>query len=191
MRSCFLGIDVGGSKKGFHIAVVPTHEPRVAHLSQALNPEELIREIERLHLNPLVIAIDCPPQSTRSGLTTRLAERQLHRKGYRVQWTRHKSQGGAEWMQNGEHLWQSLRNRYDNANLIECFPTIAGEALATSKLVLPLALLSPLRQRREWKDLVDACICADVASRFHRGEAHSVGFDEQTGERDELGPIYY
>lgn len=56
---------------------------------------------------------------------------------------------------------------------------------------MPLALLAALADRRDWKDLVDACICADVASRFLEGKAQHVGVDPLTGEIDEIGLIYF
>ena len=186
----FVGIDVAGSKKGFHAATLYGDEPEIKHLLHAFTPAELCAQLQRLNITPTIIAIDCPPKCSRAGKTTRLAERQLHKIGYRVQWTRSCDKPPQEWMQNGEALWNYLRNAYPAAELIETFPTVAGQHLGISPVIMPLRIFETHAKRRDWKDLVDACICADVAARYARQQARSVG-ESTDGTSDELGPIYY
>jgi predicted nuclease with RNAse H fold len=191
MNSFCLGIDVGGSKKGFHCALCESGKPDILKLFHAFNPQDIVHWLKRLEVEPSIIAIDCPPRCTRTSSASRLAERQLHRRGFRVQWTRHEGKGSVEWMQNGQSLWDTLRLDFPSSTLIEAFPTVAGLSLGHSSLVLPLHLLADKALSRQWKDVVDACICADTAVRFLSGNAQSVGLDPVSGEVDELGPIYY
>jgi predicted nuclease with RNAse H fold len=184
-----VGIDVGALRKGFHAALVEDREVRA--LLAVASPEALIAELDSLPFVPEVIAIDGPPRATRRQDVTRLSERQLHRLGYRVQWTRRASEGGSAWMENSERMWQGLAKRYPQARLVECFPTAQTRGLADCELSLPLRLLAAHSGRRDWKDLLDATICAETALRVARGTARQVGHDPETGEKDELGPIYF
>src|SRR5579864_5297475 len=127
----YVGIDVAGAKKGFHAATLSGDDHEIKHLFHAFAPTELAMHIEKLAITPSVIAIDCPPKCSRAGNTTRLAERQLHRLGYRVQWTQACDRPPQEWMQNGESLWRHLRTQYPTAELIETFPTVTGQHLGS------------------------------------------------------------
>ena len=184
-RPGFVGIDVGGERKGFHAALVCPGEDEVRSLCRAPDAAAIVDWITDEGITPAVIAIDCPPRCQRAGSETRLAERELCRLGFRLQWTRSPAHPPAEWMVNGERLWTELRLWFPEAALIECFPTAAGSALGASPLRVSLAAFGPHHASREWKDLLDACICADVARRYAQGSARIAG------EGDELGPIYF
>jgi predicted nuclease with RNAse H fold len=179
-----VGVDVGGRKKGFHCAILPVGSNDVVRLVHNQTPESVAAMVRAL-AGTVLCAIDCPPRSQLLGPESRFAERELHRQGYRVQWTRRQTHEPAEWMVHGEQLWRAL-SALPNVTTIESFPSVAVRWLAGSRIKLPLSLLAEHADRRDWKDFVDAAICADVGSRYLTGEARSVG---TTG--DELGPIWY
>jgi predicted nuclease with RNAse H fold len=188
------GVDVGGLAKGFHVADLPVgmHEiSRLIHCPTAKDVRKLIGAAADSAENArILVAIDCPPRCRIRGVHTRLAERQLHRMGVHVQWTRRCSHEPTAWMFNGEDLWMLLEN-LPGVEVIETLPSVAAARLRGSTLRLPLSLLAGQAERRDWKDLVDAAICAEVGERYLRGGAEHVGLDPVTGEKDELGLIWY
>ncbi len=183
-----IGIDVGGSAKGFHLAQLESGASEIQDLAHGATVAEVVVRLKSV-ARILIVAIDCPPRAQLTGALTRAAERELHRRGFRVQWTRRQSHEPAEWMHNGERLWRALAEEFPKVAIIETFPTVAVTSLATSAVTMPLHLLSQHADRRDWKDFVDACICCEVGSRYLRGDANAVGVSE--GDPDELGPIWY
>jgi predicted nuclease with RNAse H fold len=186
-KRLIVGIDVGGTKKGFHLANMVPNSGKIRGLAHRRTVDEIVTLIQTLGPD-LLIAIDCPPRCQLSGDKTRLAERQLHKRGFRVQWTRRDTHEPADWMQNGQNLWEGLATLH-NVELIETFPTVATEHLQNSKVELPLRLLAQYSKQRDWKDFIDAAICAEVGDRYLKGQAHSVGADHN--EQDELGLIWF
>lgn len=177
------GVDVGGERKGFHVAVVDAESARVVDVRACLRVADAVAWLGQTGVS--VVAIDAPPRALRTRLETRVAERALFRLGYRIQWTRQSgSVPAAEWMIQGQLLWEELRAALPECTLIETFPTAASDRLDTSEVQLPLAALAGREKRAEMKDFVDAVICVHVALKFAKGEA------EPFGEEDELGPIY-
>lgn len=87
--------------KGFHAALLTVGDTSITRLLHATTPKALIQSIGT-ECVPQVIAIDCPRLCRVTGLQTRLAERQLHRQGIRVQWTRRSTHEPPEWMENGQ-----------------------------------------------------------------------------------------
>lgn len=192
MSECFVGIDVGGSRKGFHVALLEGEHPEVRRLFHSTEAHEVAEAIGKWHSMPGTIAIDCPPRALRQSSSTRLAERQLHQRGYRVQWTRREGdQEPLEWMLNGQRIWQALSERFVDSLLIETFPTAASNRLEACDALLPLHLLAGRLKRAHTKDYVDAAICAWVAREAAAGRTETAGRDDRTGEVDELGPIHY
>ncbi len=190
-----VGIDVGGTKKGFHLASLKPGEFQIRdirHCQSVVDVCTWVRTLvaESTQTTKLLLAIDCPPRSQLTGEKTRLSERQLHRQGFRVQWTRRTTHAPAEWMDNGQRLWEAL-SKLPDTYAIETFPTVATRHLCDSNVQLPLRLLAQHAGRREWKDFMDAAICADVGDRYLRGRANCVGVDPDTAELDELGPIWF
>ena len=183
MGLTFAGVDVGGEKKGFHLAL--TDGQTILEIGAELPLDQAIAWLTER--NPAVIAIDAPPQALIHGPETRAAEKALHQAGFRIQWTRRQGNGlpAPDWMNHGAALWQALRHALPHARLIETFPTAATAQLANSQIHLPLsslALLTP--HRATLKDALDACIAADVAARAHRNQTQIYG------PEDELGPIH-
>lgn len=192
MSECFVGIDVAGSQKGFHVALLVGEHPEVRGVFWSTEVQEVAEAIGRWHPMPGAIAIDCPPRALRRSSSTRLAERQLHQKGYRVQWTRREGdQEPLEWMLNGQRIWQALSERFFDSLLIETFPTAASDRLEACDVLLPLHFLAGRLKRAYTKDYVDAAICAWVAREAAAGRTETAGRDERTGETDELGLIHY
>jgi len=182
---CVIGVDVGGLKKGLHVAILPIKESRITHLLHVRSAAQLWEVIQAQSLEVEVMAIDCPPKAQISGPKTRSSERELHAMGFRVQWTRRVTHEPEEWMQNGERFWSESRLLFPEAQLIETFPTAAAGQLSETKISMPLNLLADYHKQRLWKDFVDACICAEVGKRFLENACLKVG------DEDELGPIYY
>ncbi len=159
----------------------------IGALFQARAASDILDWLDSKAAVPAVIAIDAPPLALRSREETRATERALTALGFRMQWTRR--QDAPEWMENGQRLWEAMRAAYPGAAIIETFPTAIGTQLADCRLQLPLSRLAEHHKRRDWKDLVDACLCADVALRILEGlPVRVVGLEP---ERDELGPIYF
>lgn len=185
-----LGVDVGGRKKGFHVSVVRSGASEFEFVDGLLTVEGVVGVARRYGVD--VIAIDCPPQAQIAGERTRLSERQLHLMGVRVQWTRRVGLELPEWMVHGQELWEALRNEVPEAKLIETFPTVVARDLVGCSLRFPIFFLQGnTAYRAGTKDLLDACLCAWAGLKYSEGRAGSVGFDEATGETDELGPIYF
>lgn len=179
-----VGIDVGGARKGFHLAVIREGHRVIDALYHAPTPADAVRILGEQSEMPEVIGIDCPRRAVRQRLETRAAEREICARGFRIQWTRRNDP--AEWMVHGEALWKALMAAFPTARCIECFPTIAGHSLEGSEIVLPLNILYAHRKQRQWKDFVDAAICAETAFRVRDGrDVQIAGID------DEQGPIYF
>lgn len=178
------GLDVGGAKKGHAgVALDPSCLRCVAAASLRDDREALawLRGLEGLE----AVGIDAPPRASRSGPEPRGAERELHRLGVRVQWTRAPGQPAAEWMENGERLWRALQKGMPRLLLIEAFPAATARFWPEGPSpLLPLSLVagSGFRSRA---DLVDAALAAWTAARHLLGGARAAG----TGCSD--GPIYY
>ena len=174
------GIDVGGKKKGFHVAILEESSLKIHSLFQAQEATKVKEDIKRLG-ECRAIAIDCPPKAIIKGPETRLVERELCKLGYRVQWTRRSPMKPQEWMVNGESLWRALKEW----ECIETFPTVTSDHLNGVRHTLPIQLLSGRGKRKQDKDYLDACLCAITAQRYLQGESHAIGVG------DELGPIFY
>lgn len=165
LESHVVGIDVGGLKRGFE-ACPMSESGQIKGIVHDRSPEALINQIDELVSNIKVIAIDSPPKSWIRSDKTRLAERELHKAGYRVQWTPRDQSKTSEWMSNGEKLWTLLEKRYPKAKLIETFPTVACCNLSHDATPIPLHFFCGKSKREYYKDMIDAVICASVARKY-------------------------
>lgn len=177
-----LGIDIGGVRKGFHLAWVEESSGRVLRLREAAHVEEASEAAAESR--PTAIALDGPPRASIRGPETRLAERAVAALGIRIQWTRRPPLSPPDWMVQSERLWEALRKTTD-CPLIETFPTLVFRHLGESSVLLPLSALAGGPAFASRRDLLDAVLCAHVALRYRQGRAIALG------EGDELGPIYY
>lgn len=173
----FVGIDVAGARKGFHVAI--TNGKSLTRLLRSKDPAEVVAAVSGVQ----VIAIDAPRRATIIGPETRSAEQELHKAGYRVQWTRRDPMPPQEWMLNGQLLWDAALEAFPGATVIETFPTAAWRNLAGSNLHISLSDFADT-DRATRGDFLDAIVAADVARRYAEGTAIPFGLD------DELNPIW-
>jgi predicted nuclease with RNAse H fold len=115
------GIDVGGERKGFHVAVLQGWS---VELLQLHSPEEVARWLRKRR--PHVIAIDSPRRAAPDGMCSRDCERALARSVCGIRWTpderRLRDNPYYEWIRNGFRLYRALD---DEADVVEVFPTAA------------------------------------------------------------------
>ncbi len=187
-----IGIDVGGSGKGFHAVVLRNGQFTPHHFTAATAAERWC-----LEQAAQVIAIDAPCAWATSG-GSRLAERSLAVSGQTIQCfktpARASAQGRAfyDWVFNGEKLYQHLLPHYGLCDgtrqrgkiVLETFPHAVVCALAGR--VIPARPKATTRRRilRELGyddgplaniDFVDAALCAVTAERFLLGRTTSFG----------------
>lgn len=178
-----IGVDVAAIPKHFHVAILDVDKKEFLSVYHQEFLSEFIKDLSH-YKKILKIAIDAPPRAQINGPETRLTERELFKLGYRVQWTRRKPMPAPEWMNAGERLWRALEERYARDLLIETFPTAPSDHLSKVEHCFPICVLSGKEKRPDYKDYIDACICAIVAEKALYGKAQVVGVG------DELGPIY-
>jgi predicted nuclease with RNAse H fold len=117
----WLGVDVGGKRKGFDIALID--DRRVLALTGQLGREAVVERVERDR--PTVVAIDSPRCCAPPGKTTRWGERQLAKSICGIRWTPDESQVHASayyaWIVEGLLLYRALAAH--DVEIIEVFPT--------------------------------------------------------------------
>ncbi|HEY5192837.1 MAG TPA: DUF429 domain-containing protein [Solirubrobacteraceae bacterium] len=119
---CWLGVDVGGRRKGFDAALIDGR--RLLALHGRLNREAVVDLVDMHH--PKVVAIDSPRCCAPDGEATRAGERELAKTICGIRWTPDESRvrdGNAyyAWIVEGLNLYDSLANR--EVEVIEVFPT--------------------------------------------------------------------
>lgn len=183
-----VGIDVGASKKGFHIAVKKVDEASCYSLLHAHNPTHIVAYITNVaHIlqgRCRCIAIDCPPKAIIESDDTRLAEKELRARGYRIIWTPRKEEHKKDWMINGENLWNTLQNAFPDTEMIETFPTANADYILGSNTLIPMDILFGKTKRAYYKDYLDAAICAATAEKMLKGQTTVLG------AADILGPVH-
>lgn len=118
----WLGVDVGGVRKGFDAAVVDDHA--LVALHGRLSRAEVV-ELAAAH-QPEVIGIDSPRECAPAGELTRPAERALRRAVCGIRWTpdaERVADGGDyyEWVREGLALYGALTDAGHEP--VEVFPT--------------------------------------------------------------------
>jgi predicted nuclease with RNAse H fold len=117
----WIGVDVGGARKGFDVAVVD--ERQVLTLRGRLNCQQIADLV--MTCRPAVVAIDCPCSCAPEGHSWRAGERQLARQVCGIRWTPDLEHVCGSpyyaWMLEGLALFGALAD-YD-AEVIEVFPT--------------------------------------------------------------------
>jgi predicted nuclease with RNAse H fold len=116
-----MGVDVGGERKGFDVAVIDNRELLVLH--GRLNCADVVRIVE--DVRPLVVGIDSPCCCAPAGATSRSCERELAKKVCGIRWTPdapgvHKSSYYG-WIVQGMRLYAALGPV--ETQVIEVFPT--------------------------------------------------------------------
>jgi 8-oxo-dGTP pyrophosphatase MutT (NUDIX family) len=180
-----LGIDVGGEKKGFHIALLHPFDRSIHALTHFFYIDDVLDYLailESLHQTPIqAIGIDAPPVSYRPTRETRPAERALFRDGFRIQWTPYRDSQKQEWMVNGANLWDAIQKKFPHIALFETFPTASSQFIIHRTEQLPLDLLSGKYKRRFYTDYLDGIICAFAANDALQKRARVYGSDDPIG----------
>jgi predicted nuclease with RNAse H fold len=117
------GIDVGGRRKGFDIAII-SNDAVLRHLSRSQSPTEVV-EILLKH-SPRLLGIDCPESPAGVGAKHRPCELLVNREVCGIRWTPDSATIGRNqdyygWLSNGFELWNEVRAAGMNA--VEVFPT--------------------------------------------------------------------
>jgi predicted nuclease with RNAse H fold len=123
LTASWAGVDVGGRRKGFHVAVVDRE--RVLELVTIERPDEVAEWLSARR--PDLVAVDSPRSAAPLGESSRQGERELARaRVCNIRWTPDKPGLASnpvyyEWIIHGLELYDAL----DRAELeaIECFPT--------------------------------------------------------------------
>ena len=121
------GVDVGGRRKGFHLAVI--EGDRVTELDNYTDAATLAAHL--IDLKPQAIGIDSPPEWAPDGEKSRPAEREFAAKKIcGIRYTPDRATAEAhpgtyyEWIFNGMELWDALRQDPKlHDRLYEVFPT--------------------------------------------------------------------
>ncbi len=182
--ACWIGVDVGGRRKGFDVAVVDARG--VVALAGRCDRDTVVRMVA--DHRPQLVAIDSPRCCAPDGERARDGERNLVRaRVCGIRWTPHEAEVRANpyyaWIVEGLALYEALAARHVEA--IEVFPTASWtrwhgaregrrrsawsrEALAALDLVGV-----PSRTNQDQRDAIAAAVTA---------REHSAGRTEAFGE---------
>jgi predicted nuclease with RNAse H fold len=176
------GVDVGGPRKGFHVAVIDDRA-LVAGPQRVCAPTDVLSWLRR-H-DPLIVAIDGPCTAAPPGARWRSCERALARSVCGIRWTPDAAAIAENpyyaWVVQALALFRLVEGVYPT---IECFPTAswtrwAGPRLASRAAWSAQALASvnldglPSRLGQDGRDAVGAALTA---------RSHSRGETERFGE---------
>ena len=126
-RERWTGVDVGGRRKGFHLAVIEGDQ--VTELDHYPDAQTLAAHL--VDLNPGAVGIDSPPEWAPDGQKSRPAEREFARRRicgirYTPDLATAQAHPGTyyDWIFNGMELWDALRqDPHLHNRLYEVFPT--------------------------------------------------------------------
>lgn len=126
-KRSYLGIDVGGKRKGFNVVVLEgTSRPKIVRAERRLAVKDVVDLVEET--KPRLIAMDCPVDYAAPGSGRRESEKDFYDKGIcGIRWTpdlktmQNRSDNYYGWILHGKELLDKL-NRED---VIEVFPTAA------------------------------------------------------------------
>ena len=177
------GVDVGGSRKGFDMAVVDEHG--VVALEGRLD-RAAVKALVKKHA-PAVVAIDSPSTTAPAGQASRASERALVAAGIcNIRWTpdlaRVQVGDYYAWIREGLKLYGDLEEL--PSAVIECFPTAswtrwesrrgARRRSAWSRHVLNMLALEGVPSRTN-QDQRDAIAAAVTAREYARGRTETFG----------------
>ena len=175
------GVDVGGTRKGFDVAVVHVHELR--DVARGCHSAEAVLQMLRPY-SPKVVAVDSPCSAAPLGRTLREGERALRAAVCGIRWTpdRASLDGGNpyyEWIRLGFDLYNALER--EGWNWIEVFPTASWTRWAGprqgSRASWTTAALAKLGLRqlpaRTTQDVRDAIAAAVTARQYSIGETET------------------
>ena len=128
MVELWVGVDVGGPRKGFDAAAIDRRG--LVALARLATPGDAAAWIARLE--PRVVGVDAPFRAAPDGAASRACERELARRVCGIRYTpdaealRSHPAGYYDWILNGLDLYSAL----DGLHVVECFPTATWTRLA-------------------------------------------------------------
>jgi predicted nuclease with RNAse H fold len=176
----WLGVDVGGKRKGFDVAVVDEH--RLLTLAGGLDRGSVLEVVEQCR--PAVVAIDGPRSCAAKGETTREGERRLAKAICGIRWTPDaktvRSNAYYAWIVEGLALFEALAGH----DVIEVFPTASwtrwhGARSGRTRSAWSRTGLSELGldgvPPRTNQDQRDAIAAAVTARQYWQGTTETIG----------------
>lgn len=187
------GVDVGGRRKGFHVALIEQDGTALRLVEPLARGEPLPRVVAYLvDAAPAVIAVDSPISVAPPGARSRQGERQLAHAVCGIRYTpdldtiRGHPGSYYEWIEHGLELYAQLAQHLADTTVIECFPTASwtrlggrrtGKRTAWSQRLLVEELVSPGRLRsvppRTSQDDRDALVAAFTAYLHSHGQTEA------------------
>jgi predicted nuclease with RNAse H fold len=178
-----MGVDVGGPRKGFDVAVLDDRE--VAAFMRGLDCDAVV-ELVRTH-KPALVAVDSPRSCAPEGQSTRECERELNTSICGIRWTPDKKRVSADpyfaWIVEGLALYAALAAA--DLPVIEVFPTaswtrwhgprgpVARAAWTRDGLARFCLTGVPERTNQDQRDAIAAAMTA---------QQHTRGLTQEIGE---------
>jgi predicted nuclease with RNAse H fold len=178
----WLGVDVGGKRKGFDIALVDARQ--ILAIEGNLSYRGVVEVVDTAR--PRVVAIDSPCCCAPAGETTRWGERQLAKSICGIRWTPDESRVLASpyyaWIIEGLRLFKALAEH--DVEVIEVFPTASwarwqGPRGARTRTVWSRQGLAglglegvPTRTNQDQRDAIAAAV---TARQYTRGTTEMMG----------------
>jgi|SRR5918911_1146583 hypothetical protein len=178
------GVDVGGARKGFDLAVVG--ERGLVDRARLREPAEVVAWLRPFA--PRVVAVDSPRTCAPPGTSSRPEERELAARICGIRFTparelvADETNGYYEWIRRGLELYEALPEEW---TVVECFPTATWTRLhapragrsrarwsATALADLAVEGLPP-RANQDVRDAIGAAVTARL---------HDLGRTERIGE---------
>ena len=179
----WLGVDVGGARKGFDAALIDDHE--LVLLRSRLTSQDVVDLVRSAR--PAVVGVDSPRSCASAGESTRPGERQLARTICRIRWTPDETRVRASpyygWIVEGLALYDALAAC--DVEVIEVFPTASwtrwhGKRSGRRRPAWTTAALAaldldghPARINQDQRDAIAAAVTA---------REYSYGLTETMGE---------
>ena len=179
----WLGVDVGGRRKGFDVALID--DGAVLELRGGLSVGDVVEIVEAAR--PAVVGIDSPCRCAPRGATTRESERRLARAVCGIRWTPDEAAvRGSDyygWVVHGLELYAALAG--GDAQVVEVFPTASwtrwrgardgrSRSAWTRDGLASLGLAGvPARTNQDQRDAVAAAVTA---------REHALGRTEMMGD---------
>ena len=178
----WIGVDVGGERKGFDVAVID--RCRLLLLRRRLTCVEAVKIVDEVE--PAVVGIDSPRCCALTGARSRECERALATHICGIRWTPDlpavDSSDYYAWIRHGFKLYDALASV--EAEVIEVFPTASWtrwlgkrgsqrRSAWTRSGLSKLALSSvPSRTNQDQRDAIAAAV---TARQYYDGTAHRIG----------------
>ncbi|HZJ55183.1 MAG TPA: DUF429 domain-containing protein [Myxococcaceae bacterium] len=173
--TCWAGVDVGGRRKGFHLAILDARG-RVIVAGERIATARGV--VERLRpLAPVLVAVDAPRRPAEPGQRSRACEREFVRAGicalrFTPDLRELRKNPFHEWVVMGLALYRALDR--SGLSAVECFPTAAWTVwggprgrtprTAWSARILDRLQLSgaPRRLGQDGRDAIGAALTAQL-----------------------------